>query len=101
MYKLSLIGKLKQVWTDIRSGLWFVPTLIVCGAAVLALGLIEVDQQLDQELRDKWPRLFAAEAEGSRAMLTAIASSMITVAGVVFSITIVALQLTSSSSRGC
>lgn len=72
------------------------PTLIVCGAAVLALGLIEVDQQLDQELRDKWPRLFAAEAEGSRAMLTAIASSMITVAGVVFSITIVALALAAS-----
>ena len=43
-----------------------------------------------------WPLLFGAGAAGSRGLLTAIASSMITVAGVVFSITIVALSLTSS-----
>jgi hypothetical protein len=44
----------------------------------------------------KWPLLFGAGAAGSRGLLTAVASSMITVAGVVFSITIVALSLTSS-----
>jgi uncharacterized membrane protein len=42
------------------------------------------------------PLLFGAGAEGARGMLTAIASSMITVAGVIFSITIVALSLASS-----
>lgn len=45
---------------------------------------------------DRWPLLFGAGAAGSRGLLTAVASSMITVAGVVFSITIVALSLTSS-----
>ena len=45
---------------------------------------------------ERWPRLFGAGAEGSRGLLAAIASSMITVAGVTFSITIVALALASS-----
>jgi uncharacterized membrane protein len=39
------------------------------------------------------PRLFGAGPEGARMMLSAIAGSMITVAGVVFSVTLVALSL--------
>lgn len=96
MRSISPAGKLKQLLIDIRSSLWFVPTLIVLVAVALALGLIEIDRQVDQQLRDEWPRLFVAEAEGSRAILSTIAGSMITVAGVVFSITIVALTLASS-----
>jgi uncharacterized membrane protein len=45
---------------------------------------------------ERWPLLFGAGAAGSRGLLATIASSMITVAGVVFSITIVALSLASS-----
>ncbi len=96
MKTIKPVGKLQQLWIDIRSSLWFVPTIIVFGAITLALGLIEIDQQIDDQLRGWWPRLFAAEAEGSRAMLSAIAGAMITVAGVVFSITIVALALASN-----
>ena len=43
-----------------------------------------------------WQPLLNAGAEGARGMLTAIASSMITVAGVAFSITIVTLSLAST-----
>ena len=96
MHTLSRLGIFKQLLIAIRSSLWFVPTLIVVSMAALAIGLIELDQQIDPMLRDRWPRLFAAEAEGARAMLSAIAGSMSTVAGVVFSITIVALSLASS-----
>jgi len=49
-----------------------------------------------QLLTERWPRLFGAGAEGSRGLLSAIAGSMITVAGVTFSITVVALTLASS-----
>ncbi|MFC0679842.1 DUF2254 domain-containing protein [Lysobacter korlensis] len=89
-------GKLKQLSTSIRSSFWFVPGVMMLAFIALALGLVEVDQQVDDTLRKRWPRMFAAEAEGSRAMLSAIASSMITVAGVVFSITIVALAQAST-----
>jgi uncharacterized membrane protein len=92
---------LRYLWQDLRSSLWFVPTVFVLGSIVLAVGMVEVDTRLDSRLWEKWPRFFAVGADGARGTLSAIASSMITVAGVVFSITIVALSLASSqySSR--
>ena len=97
----TIMKKLRDLWTDLRSSFWFVPSVIVCAAVTLALALIETDRMLARNLSDSWPRLFGAGAAGSRGMLSAIAGSMITVAGVVFSITIVALSLASSqySSR--
>lgn len=90
------MGKLKKLLIDVRSSLWFIPSLIVAGSVLLALGLIELDLRVDPALRESYPRLFAAEAEGSRAMLSAVAGSMITVAGVVFSVVIVSLSLAST-----
>jgi hypothetical protein len=55
-----------------------------------------LDATVDLHLVERWPLLFGAGAAGARGLLTAVASSMITVAGVVFSITLVALSLTSS-----
>ena len=90
-------NRVRHLWERFSSSLWFVPTIIVLGAVVLAMGLIEADAWLGREgLMERWPRLFGAGADGSRGLLTAIASSMITVAGVTFSITIVALALASS-----
>jgi len=88
--------KMQMLLSEIRSSLWFVPTLIVLGSVCLALALIEADTAFEREWLTAWPRLFGAGAEGSRGMLEAIAGSMITVAGVVFSMTIVALSLTSN-----
>lgn len=88
--------KLVQIWQDVRSSLWFVPGLIVLGAVVIAIALIEAEGYMEQDMLDQWPRLFGSSASGARDLLTAVAGSMITVAGVVFSITIVALSLASS-----
>jgi uncharacterized membrane protein len=76
--------------------LWFVPSLLLSLGVGAALLLIDLHTRLDLNLGDDWPRLFGAGAEGARSMLSAIATSMITVAGVVFSITIVVLTLTAS-----
>jgi uncharacterized membrane protein len=70
--------------------------LIIAAAILLAFGLIELQWKYQLALIANWPRLFAAEPRGSEAMLSAIAASMITVAGVVFSITIVALAQAST-----
>jgi len=83
-------------WQEVLSSFWFVPAVIVMGAVGLATGLIALDANVELHVDKKWPLLFGAGAAGSRGLLTAVASSMITVAGVVFSITIVALSLTSS-----
>ena len=88
--------RITSLWLALRSSLWFLPSLILCFGVLAAIGLIELQPVLDVEYSKRWPRLFGAGAEGSRGMLSAIATSMITVAGVVFSITVVALSLAAS-----
>ncbi|RYF14039.1 MAG: DUF2254 domain-containing protein [Comamonadaceae bacterium] len=85
-----------QVWSRLRGSFWFTPALIVVGSMLLAAALVELGAGVDADLAGWSPRLFGAGADGSRAMLSAIATSMATVAGVVFSITIVTLSLTST-----
>ena len=90
------MAKLLNIWQSRRSCLWFVPGMLVLMAVALAVALIEAGTLIDNRSFNNWPRLFGAGAAGSRGMLIAVASSMITVAGVVFSITLVALSLASS-----
>ena len=89
-------SRFKQLFVQIHSSLWFVPALLVLGMVLLAVGLVELDRHVDHVLQARWPRLFATEAEGARSMLSAIAGSMATIAGVAFSITMVALALASN-----
>ncbi len=90
------MNKLKKLWLDLNSSLWFLPGLIVAGSIILALGLVELDKNFDGNWISGYPRIFGVEPAGSRDMLSAVAGSMITVAGIVFSIVIVALSLTST-----
>ena len=90
------MNKLKKLWLDLNSSLWFLPSLIVAGSVILALVLVEFDKQIGGNWIDGYPRLFGVEPSGSRDMLGTVAGSMITVAGIVFSIVIVALSLTST-----
>ena len=91
-----MIPKVQHWWQETRASFWFVPALIVVGAIGFAIGLIALEANFELSFKKTSPLLFGAGAAGSRGLLTAVASSMITVAGVVFSITIVALSLTSS-----
>ncbi len=93
--------KIVHLWQNIQSSFWFIPGLILAGAIALAAILIKLDTILDIEFLKTWPLFFAASAASSRDLLTAVATSMITIAGIVFSVTLVALALTSSqySSR--
>lgn len=88
-------------WQNTQSSFWFLPVIIVSVSVALGAGMVVIDKNITTSFQKDWPLLFGAGAEGSRGVLSAVASSMITVAGVVFSMTIVALALTSSqySSR--
>ena len=88
--------KIIQHWRNLRSSLWFLPSILVMLAVVLAFTLIEVDTAVGHHFLSRWPRIFGAGADGTRGLLTTVATSMVTVVGVVFSITIVALSLASS-----
>ena len=88
--------RLEGLWNRLLGSLWFVPALIVLGCAVLAVVLVEAAGAIDHEVLERFPRLFGAGAESSRSMLATIAGSVITVAGVTFSITMVAVTQASS-----
>jgi uncharacterized membrane protein len=82
----------RKLWDALRASYWFVPLVMALGAALLALAAVNIDRTLRGE--NWWT--YGGGPEGARAVLSALAGSMITVAGVVFSITIVALSLASS-----
>lgn len=88
--------KLKQWWNILRSSLWFVPVLFVVVGVAIAIGLVEIDTTVKEDLLRHYPRLFGAGAEGSRGMLTTIAASMMTALSVSFSLTLAALAQASS-----
>jgi len=79
--------KLLYWWHRARTSLWFLPAVIVASGVLLAPAIIEADVHVDRDLLQRWPQLFGAGADGSRGLLSVVASSMITVAGVVFLIT--------------
>ena len=72
------------------------PAVMVLSSILLALALIEIDGRIDYDFKEDYPRIFGAGSDGSRLMLSAIASSMITVAGLAFSLTIVTMAQTST-----
>ena len=79
----------------LRTSLWFVPTVFAIGAGLLAVGLLA----LDRALVGRAPDLlfaFGGTPDGARSVLSAIAQSMLTFTGLVFSITMLVLQLASS-----
>jgi uncharacterized membrane protein len=87
--------RLRAVWDRMRGTYWAVPSAMAAVAIVAALVMIDVDEALTAELLNQLSWVYTGGAEGARAVLSTIAASMITVAGVTFSITIVALTLAS------
>ena len=82
------MNRIINFWINLRASLWFIPGLMIAGSIVLALGLIELEPKFGGEWLSEYPRLFGLGADGSRGMLTAIASSMLTVATLAFSLTL-------------
>ncbi len=83
-------------WADVQESLWFVPAVLTISAIGLAALTVWIDGVLLADGRIDVYLAFGGGAEGARGVLSAIAGSLVTVTGVVFSITIVALQLASS-----
>ncbi|KAA9353442.1 DUF2254 domain-containing protein [Larkinella humicola] len=88
--------RLYQYWQSLQESLWFVPTLMVLASFGMAYGLITFDAETSFDGAKRFPLLFGAGAEGSRSMLTAIAGSMLTVAALVFSLTLSTITQVSS-----
>ncbi len=89
--------RLLKLWDNLQSNFWFVPVMMAVAAILLASSSSAIDKMLPTsavEAPGGW--VYTGGAEGASAVLQTIAGSMITVAGVVFSLTLVALSLASS-----
>jgi uncharacterized membrane protein len=88
---------LLEYWDRLRSGFWFVPGIMTGAAVALAFGTVAMDESAAVEgwmAGQSWA--YTGGAEGASLVLSTVAGSMITIAGVVFSMTLVALSLASS-----
>ncbi|HEY7035004.1 MAG TPA: DUF2254 family protein, partial [Thermomicrobiales bacterium] len=83
-------------WFDWQQSLWFLPAAITVGSVVLALAMVRLDERVALSPQGHYTWVFGGGASGARGVLEAIAGSIVTVTGTVFSITIVALQLAST-----
>ncbi|MDP8946503.1 MAG: DUF2254 domain-containing protein [Actinomycetota bacterium] len=90
-----LKGRAGSVRERLNSSFWFLPGLLTAGSAAPFYTV----QYLDQVLRldpSSLPVVFSGGATAARSVLSAVSSSIITVAATVFSLTIIALQLAST-----
>jgi uncharacterized membrane protein len=87
--------RLINFWEKLRSSYWFIPGLMALGAVVLTIVLGGIDRRWGSAMARGFAWMGGNEPEGARAFLSTVAGATITVTGVVFSITIVALSLAS------
>ncbi|MBN3923349.1 DUF2254 domain-containing protein [Nostoc sp. NMS4] len=80
----------------LRSSYWFVPLLITGAAIALAFFMLRLDLTGESGLMEKSGlKIYTGGGDSALTLLSTIASSMITVACTVFSVTLVALTLAS------
>ena len=84
----TLRSRLAAAW----SGFWLVPAVFAAGAVLLALGLSVAELRLGLPTGGFLPSSVA----GARSLLSSIITAMISFTALVFSITVVAVQLASS-----
>lgn len=88
-------SRFSNVWESLRESYWFVPTLLCLLAIVLSVVMVTLDARLDLEEAWGFGWITFNQPDGARALLSTVAGSMMTVAGVTFSVTMVVLSLTS------
>lgn len=81
-------------WATVRESYWFVPSLMAFGAIVLSFAATALDASIGSKWLDDIGWLYANKPAGARAVLSTVAGSMITVAGVTFSMTILSISHT-------
>lgn len=91
----AVLSRLGDTWSRVRNSYLPIPAAMLVLAIGLAVGMVYLDEVLHEaEVHVAW--LTTMQADAARSALSTLAGSMATIASVVFSITIVALQLAAS-----
>ena len=88
---------LRNLWEKLREAYWLPPALMAAGAAALAWALVQVDRAY---VTDRWVGragwFWTGGPDRARELLSMAAAAVLGVAGVTFSINVVAMTLASS-----
>ena len=87
---------LRRLWSHLRSTYWFLPALVIAGCVALSYGMLAADNYFPSKYITHLGWVYTRDPSGARDLLSVISQSMITVAGVVFSIMVVALTMASN-----
>src|SRR6187431_3467731 len=83
------MGKRPQV-SGVRSNLWFIPVMCVLAGVALSIGTITIDRLTEFDLVPRW---MTGGPDAALGILTTIAVSMMSLATLVLTITMVVVQL--------
>jgi uncharacterized membrane protein len=89
---MNLLARRRLLWDYLGGALWVLPTVSVMIFLLAGALLSRVSVDADSPL---WPLAFQGTAEDARGILVVVSATMITVTGLVFALTIVALQIAS------
>jgi uncharacterized membrane protein len=81
---------LDRLWHALRSSVWPIPLLCVLGGIGLSFGTTAIDRYFDYGLI---PQAFTGNPAVAQTVLSAIATSMVTLTSIVLTVTLVAVQL--------
>lgn len=85
----------REIVEDIRDSYWFLPGLLAFAGFAAGLAMIILDFRIGDQWLGRYEWLYGSRPDGARQILATIAGSTITVAGVVFSITLAAVTYAS------
>jgi len=88
-------GRLRYLLHILDSSLWVIPTLGVLLAVLLSRLVVIVDHSGVGDWIERTLGIYAIGAEGARTILSTVAGSMMTIASLVFSITLLTLTVAS------
>jgi uncharacterized membrane protein len=88
--------RIRNFAENLRASYWFVPSVIAVAAVAFSFLTVWIDQRVQYDWVSHIGFFWSGGAEGARGLLSTLAGSMITVAGVIFSMTLVVLSLASS-----
>jgi uncharacterized membrane protein len=89
---MNVLARRRVLWDYLGGALWVLPTVSVVAFLIAGALLSRVSVDTDAPL---WPLAFQGTAEDARGILIVVSATMITVTGLVFALTIVALQIAS------
>jgi uncharacterized membrane protein len=87
---------LRRIWERLRTSYWFVPLVMAVLAVLLSHLMLWIDAQISNETLSGYKVIFNQDTEQARVTLTNLAGTLLSTAGVVFTLLTLPLSLAAS-----